>query len=211
MNYKERINCRQHASKHILLVLSFLGLSLLLGCGTLADRVTPVGEGDIPVGRTIGNRGPVSMTIESSDGSITNATSDEAGLIYIPRQQLGPATVRLSPSNPEEAQVEFPIDFGISQNFVIVAESRPAIQQGQVERIDIKLPGSNGQLKVGQTVPVVIKVFGSVPGNIKPTVWIDGGVAEVGPGIILKATASGSGVIRAELYGVVSWLHFSVQ
>lgn len=211
MKWKDKLSIKRSVYGHLVLAIIVIGLGSLPGCNTLADRVNPVGEGDIPVGRTIGNRGPVLLTIKACDGSVTTATSNEVGLFYVPSQPYGQASVSLTPSNPVEDEVEFSIELGPSQKFVFLAEARPAKGTGQVERIDIKLPGSSGQLKVGQTVPIVVKVFGSVPGNIKPTVWIDGGVAEVGPGIVLRATAPGTGVIRAELYGVSNWLYFSVQ
>ena len=65
-------------------------------------------------------------------------------------------------------------------------------------------------IAVGQSYTIRVRVEGDNLNGAKPTLWVDGGVGALGSNDRLTFTASGTGEIRAQLYGVQGSLSVDV-
>lgn len=184
----------------------FLAVSVLvslgsLGCGgRLASDSPTRGEGDIPVGRVrLAPGRSATVRIDSIAGTYSTIVTGNA-TVMAPSQPFGDATLTIQPDSDDLQATSIPIQFGTSQQFVFNAEVQQRNSNTVVDSLQIDLMGS--PVNVGQSRNIRVIVNGKNVGNVRPSIWIDGGVGMIDAGFRFVATSPGEGVVHAELLGV---------
>ena len=184
----------------------FLAVSVLvslgsLGCGGRLESDSPTrGEGDIPVGRVrLAPGRSATVRIDSIAGTYSTIVTGNA-TVMASSQPLGGATLTIQPDTDDLQATSIPIQFGTSQQFVFNAEVQQRNSNTVVDSLQIDLMGS--PMNVGQSRNIRVIVNGKNVGNVRPSIWIDGGVGMIDAGLRFVATSPGEGVVHAELLGV---------
>ncbi|MBX7134701.1 MAG: hypothetical protein K1X67_18695 [Fimbriimonadaceae bacterium] len=181
--------------------ISVLATLASIGCGGRVASDSPTrGEGDIPVGRVrIAPGRSATVRIDSVAGTFSTIVTGNATVVA-PSQPFGPATLTIQPDSDDLLATSIPIQFGMSQQFVFNAEVQQRSAATAVDSLQIELMGS--PVNVGQSRNIRVIVNGKNVGNVRPSIWIDGGVGMLDNGFRFVATSPGEGVVHAELLGV---------
>lgn len=187
--------------KNFLYAFCLLVTTASMGCGgRLASDSPTRGEGDIPVGRVRLAPGTSALVrIDCLSGSYTT-TVNPAGIVMAPHQTEGPATITVESTSNDTLRDSFEVQFGSSQQYVFNAELQHKDTNVVVESLEVELMGA--PISVGQSRSIKVKVNGKNAANLRPTIWIEGGIGMLDTGNRLVATNSGEGTIHAELMGV---------
>lgn len=169
------------------------------------------GEGNIPVGKVVE---PVfqrsRVTITEADGSVVAVDSNEVGQFLAAQAPFGRTHFKVQPYDPALPSMEFEAVLGIEQEGVFIANPVVVPQGTTVDNINIEFLG-RPTIRVGQTVPIKITVNGKNANQLRPLVWLDGGVGRLNPGNNFVATYSGPGAVNATILGVTARLEFHVH
>lgn len=181
-----------------------------LGCGgRLASDSPTRGEGDIPVGRVrVAPGRSAFVRIDCLSGSYTTAVNP-AGIVMAPHQTEGPATITVESTSDDMLPDSFEVQFGSSQQYVFNAELQHKDSNVEVNSLEVELMGA--PVSVGQSRSIKVKVNGKNASNLRPTIWIEGGIGMLDSGNRLIATSTGSGTIHAELMGVEAAIEVTVS
>lgn len=196
--------------KHLLYALSLLAALASIGCGgRLASDSPTRGEGDIPVGRVrIAPGGSAFVRIDDLSGSYS-ATVNPAGVVMAPRQTEGPATITVEPTSNDLASTSFQVQFGSSQQYVFNAELQRKNSTAVIDSLQVEVMGA--PLSLGQSRNIKVTVNGKNAANLRPTIWVDGGVGMLDNGNRLIGTSVGNGTVHAQLMGVEASVAFTVS
>ena len=103
----------------------------------------------------------------------------------------------------------FEVQFGPSQQYVFNAELQHKDTNVEVDSLEVELMGA--PISVGQSRGIKVKVNGKNAANLRPTIWVEGGVGMLDTGNRLIATSTGEGTIHAELMGVEASIPVTVS
>lgn len=200
--------------KSVLASVSVLAMvSCLVGCSGSASAPLGSGtrgEGNIPVGRVKEpriQRGH--LTIKDTSGTTLTVESDAEGIFWAPTAQYGIVEYTITPVDPSFQPLSFSAMVGVEQDGVFLADPIPASSTAVVQSIVIEFPG-RPEFRIGQTVPIKVKVQGTNLGSSKPLIWLDGGVGTLNPGDQMVVTHMGSGAVNASMRGVQARNEFTV-
>lgn len=194
----------------------FYAAVLLIALWALVPAVSSIrlldhkGEGDIPIIRVLGLQGHhATVTATDSSGMEVTGHSDDAGDVYLPHLQNGLAHFKI------EANGYKPSDYNVvlntDQTYIMNAAPLLESEQPTVSSITIRLPGYSGAISLGKKQQIIVDVEGSNLRGLKPTVWLDCGIASLTNSNQIIPQFSGTGVIKAELGGVIATLEFVVE
>ncbi|MFN8139560.1 MAG: hypothetical protein U0R49_07165 [Fimbriimonadales bacterium] len=196
--------------KHFTRIAATFTLALAIASAALVTDYTHKGEGDIPIIRVIGiGSRTATVTVRDSDGSEFTAYSDSAGSVYLP--QLAHGTAAFNINTPDCDEQNFSLPMGFEQRYVLNASPVMPDREATVTGLTIKLPGYKGSIAVGEQQPIVIEISGTRVQGLKPTIWLEGGIASLDGSNRMQPVLMGSGRIHAELMGVAATFEFTVE
>ena len=182
-------------------------LLLLSGCGGAGvQAVDGRGDGNIPIGRLSSVQGPVSVS-EWGLNQASPSTVDGQGTIWASRMLPGSVTVTIVSGSGTST---LPVILGVQQSYVVDAYVNLRPRNASVTGLTISLTNGDAPI-VGNSYPVVVTVSGTNVSGLKPNVWVDNGVGSFDVNHNFVAGTAGTGVIRAELFGVTASLPITVH
>jgi len=128
----------------------------------------------------------------------------------VPTVPLGQAVFEIFPDDPLLPSQSFNVTVGFDQSSLFLADPMKIPPGTVVESVSIEILGKSA-IRVGQNLPVKVTVNGKNVAQLRPLIWIDGGVARITPGKNLFTTMSGPGAINALVAGVPARLEFFVE
>lgn len=184
---------------------------LLCGCGGagMSDN-DGRGEGNIPIGRVSAPSGNVNVTGNSPSTSAVTGTVDSQGVVWLQRMPVGEAWLMLSSNLPGYELVYFKVNFAAQQQNVIDVNINVRRLYASVSSIAIDID-SGPELIAGNTYTLLVAATGTNIYNMKPTLWVDGGLGYFDANHRFVATTPGTGALRAQLLGVSTSLPITVR
>lgn len=202
---------RKSAAVVLALVSIFVG-----GCGgnkleqtTLGRLIDPMGEGNIPIGRAQGKEmGESAVQIVMSDGRVYNDFTQQQ-VVLAPPLPRGMTKVTITPANRRFAKYKFQYYVGsdVFYQFTIRPQDKLAAQVVKFFDSSV-LQGAT--FKVGEKVDLGIKIYGNNIGELKPTLFVSGGIARIDEDDILVCTKPGIGQINIEVAGFERSISFEI-
>jgi len=185
---------------------------VVVGCGGQTNGIGDGrGEGNIPIGKIANVRplGAVVYATTSSGGTLTSST-DDSGVFSMPRLAYGATSFTVVPNDPQLATESFTVQVGSWQKDIVRSTVHKKDLDAVVDSITIDIPNRK-ELRVGVAVPIKVTIVGSNVKDLKPTVWVDGGLGQIEDPDRFTPEALGAGQIRAELLGKSASLDITVR
>lgn len=180
---------------------------LAAGCGGGSLGGPGRGEGSIPVGKA--NRGlGITSTLTSSTGLTSKSVADDSGTFYVNR--LDPGTYTVSTEGKNLSPETFTIEISNNQTYIFWASDAQVGLADRVTGISIA-PIGNPSFRVGESVNFRVQMTGDGNATVRPSLWLEGGVANFKNATQVLMSQAGPGVIKAKLGRHEASFEFTVE